>query len=128
MAERFERAERNLSHDLNSSLMLLTALSALLLRFFGETGLSHPSSDQGGFFNRKQDRFWMVGQKRRGGLFRLEKVGLIAKSLSHALAALGWQNQRHDTASRSQVFDLSIRGSHKGDGIPGLRATRLDLG
>src|SRR5258708_40027308 len=111
-----------------SSLVLLTALPALLLRLFGETGLSHPVSDQGGLLNRKQDRFWMVGQKGRGGLFRLEKEGLRAKGLSHTLPALGWQDQRHDTSSRRQVFYHSIWGGHKGDRVPGLRTTRLDLG
>jgi hypothetical protein len=47
----------------------------------------------------------MGDQKRRGSLFRLEKEGLIAKDVSHTLAALGWQDQRHDTAGRSQIFD-----------------------
>src|SRR5260221_11409072 len=70
----------------------------------------------------------MGGQKGRGGLFRLEKEGLRAKGLSHTLAALGWQDQGHDTASRSQVFDHSIWGGHKGDRVPGLRTARLDLG
>src|SRR6266566_3058102 len=103
-------------------------LPALLLKLFGETGLSHPSSDQGGLLNRKQDRFWMAGQERRGGLLRPEEEGLIAKGLSHTLATLGWQDQRHDTAGRGQIFDHSFGGGYKGDGVPGLRAARLDLG
>src|SRR5712691_3949286 len=69
-----------------------------------ETGLGHPSSNQGGLLNRKQDRFWMGREKGRGGLFRLEKEGLITKGGSHTLAALDWQDQRHEAASRSQVF------------------------
>src|SRR5260370_24576280 len=93
---------------------------------FSETGLGHPSSYQGCLLNRKQDRFWMGDQKRRGGLFRLEKEGLIAKGVSHTLAALGWQDQRHNTAGRSQIFDAPFTGCRQGNALPALPTARLD--
>ena len=108
--------------------MLLTALPALLLRFFSQTRLSHPSSDQGSFLHRQQHCLWMIGQKGRGSLFRLEEERPVTKGLAHALAGLVRQDKRHDEALWRQVLDSSFRGGHKGNGIPGMRAARSDVG
>src|SRR6266852_919146 len=78
---------------ISSSLMLLIDLHTLGFLRFSETRLGHPSSYLGSLLNRKQDRFWMGREKRRGGLFRLEKEGVRTKDVSHTLAALGWQDQ-----------------------------------
>ena len=69
----------------------------------------------------------MISEKGRGCALRLKQERLLAKGGSRAVAAVGWHNQRHDTASREQVQDGAFGRGDKGNRLTGDGARRLDL-